>query len=260
MRNTTLTFFVQDTLCPFSNSIHHWLDTPLPGHFSLDYTPLYILPGWPYADHADSCLTTSREPAVAGGVLRRSQVTWPFSTIATESTVWVTQAWSSANKNVNSTRTHCETQTKIWQATTSDPCNFAGSGSEIFIVETNPDPTYYRGDTPAPARYIFTYSMRDSDTYKIQRHILGKCTATYSRVQIHLQGIQLHLPGTAAQLHLRGTTTPARYSYTCEVQLHLRGTATPARYNYTVLVIRIKTWDDMKIRTRHQHQWCIGTI
>ncbi len=59
----------------------------------------------------------------------------------------------------------------------SDPYHFARSGSEIFLVGTDPDPTNYRGTfggTPSPMRYAYTYEVQYN--YEVHVHLKGIST------------------------------------------------------------------------------------
>ncbi len=62
-----------------------------------------------------------------------------------------------------------------------------------------------------------------------QLHIRG--TATLTRYS-YTKKVP-YCPSNEVKLHPRGTVTPTRYSNTYEVQQHLRGTATPTRYSNT---------------------------
>ncbi len=100
----------------------------------------------------------------------------------------------------------------------SDPYNFARPGSNIFLVETDPDPTNYRrtfGRTPSPTRYAYTYEVQY--TYEVHVHLKGTSTPQLQyENHIHLYIYKVHL-------HLR-----TRSIFTCDVHLHLLGT--PYKY------------------------------
>ncbi len=57
--------------------------------------------------------------------------------------------------------------------------HFALSGSKIFILDLDPNPTYYRGivdGTPTPTRYAYTDELEY--VYEILLHLRGKATLT----------------------------------------------------------------------------------
>jgi hypothetical protein len=137
-----------------------------------------------------------------------------------------------------------------------DPQNFATSGFEIFLVETDPDlnRTYYRGifeGTPTPTRYSCTDEVHLRGTYGCSHEIPYTYEVLHLQGTVHLQyEVQLdrRIQATSSRSiytpkTVRVTARPSRFSHIHEIHLylHLRvtGISTPAMHSCTFLELFI---------------------
>ncbi len=112
-----------------------------------------------------------------------------------------------------------------------------------------------------PSMYSCTHEVQPRSTAPLTRYIYTQGGTSLPLVRgattsspSHIYEVPVH------NMHLRGTSTPARYIYIYEEHLHLRGTSTvylrgtstPARYNCVVhLRLRCKatdSWNFLQIR------------